>query len=58
MKVKDKENLNNPLKGWKILSAISSMIFHTVQCITNAFLIEAPGDTWVVCCLFESGANV
>ena len=31
MKVKDKEKLNNPLKGWRILSAISSMVFHTVQ---------------------------
>ena len=31
MKVKDKENFNNPLKGWRILSAISSMVFHTVQ---------------------------
>ena len=30
MKVKDKEKLNNPLKGWQILSAISSMVFHTV----------------------------
>ena len=30
IKVKDKENLNNPLKGWRILSAISSMVFHTV----------------------------
>ena len=27
MKVKDKEKLNNPLKGWRILSAISSMVF-------------------------------
>ena len=31
MKVKDKEKFNNPLKGWRILSAISSMVFHTVQ---------------------------
>ena len=31
MKVKDKEKLNNPLKGWQILSAISSMVFDTVQ---------------------------
>ena len=31
MEVKDKEKLNIPLKGWKILSAISSMVFHTVQ---------------------------
>ena len=34
MKLKDKEKLNNPLKGWQILSAISSMVFHTVQCLT------------------------
>ena len=33
MKVKDKEKLNNPLKGWQILSAISSMVFHTVYWI-------------------------
>ena len=32
MKVKDKEKLHNPLKGWRILSAISSIVFHTVQC--------------------------
>ena len=31
MKVKDKENLNDPLQGWQILSAISSMAFHTVH---------------------------
>ena len=31
MKVKDKEKFNNPLKGWQILSAISSMVFHTVH---------------------------
>jgi hypothetical protein len=31
MKLKDKEKLNNPLEGWQILSAISSMVFHTVQ---------------------------
>ena len=31
MKVKDKEKLNNPLKGWRILSTISSMVFHTVH---------------------------
>ena len=31
MTVKDKEKLNNPLKGWQILNAISSMVFHTVQ---------------------------
>ena len=30
MKVKDKEKLNNPLKSRQILSAISSMVFHTV----------------------------
>ena len=30
MKLKDKEKLNNPLKGWQILSSISSMVFHTV----------------------------
>ena len=30
MKVKDKEKLNNPLEGWQILSAISSMFF--TQC--------------------------
>ena len=28
MKVKDKERLNNPLKAWQILSAISSIVFH------------------------------
>ena len=32
MKLKDKEKLNNPLKGWQILSSISSMVFHTVHC--------------------------
>ena len=31
MKVKDKEKLNNPLKGWQILSANSSMFFYTVH---------------------------
>ena len=31
MKVKDKEKLNNPLKGWKIPNAISSMVLHTVH---------------------------
>ena len=31
MKVKDKEKLNNPLKGWQILSSISSVVFHTVH---------------------------
>ena len=31
MKVKDKEKFNYPLRGWQILSAISSMVFHTVQ---------------------------
>ena len=31
MKVKDKEKLNNPMKGWQILSAISSMVFHKVD---------------------------
>ena len=30
MKVKDKEKFNNSLKGWQILSSISSMVFHTV----------------------------
>ena len=30
MKVKDKEMLNNPLKGWQIVSAISSIVVHTV----------------------------
>ena len=35
MKVKDKEKLNNPLKGWQILSAISSMVFHTVHWVTK-----------------------
>ena len=29
--MKDKEKLNNPIKGWGGLSAISSMVFHTVQ---------------------------
>ena len=29
MKVKDKERLKNPLKGWP--SYISSMVFHTVH---------------------------
>jgi hypothetical protein len=32
MEVKDKEKFNIPLKGWKILSAISSMVFPTVHC--------------------------
>jgi hypothetical protein len=36
MKLKDKEKLNNPLKGWQILSAISSMVFYTVQWRTLA----------------------
>ena len=31
MKLKDKEKLTNPLKGWPILSSISSMVFHTVS---------------------------
>ena len=31
MEVKDKEKWNNALKGWKTLSAISSMVFHTVH---------------------------
>ena len=31
MKGKDKEKLNNPLKGSQILSSISSMAFHIVQ---------------------------
>jgi hypothetical protein len=31
MNVKDKEKLNNPLNGWQFLSAISSMVFHTVH---------------------------
>ena len=31
MKVKDKEKLNNPLNGWQTLSAISSIVFHTVD---------------------------
>ena len=31
MKVEDKEKLNDPTKGWQIVSAISSMVFHTVQ---------------------------
>ena len=35
MKVKDKEKLNNPLEGWRNLSAISSMVFHTVHCVKN-----------------------
>ena len=38
MKVKDEEKLNNPLKGWQILSAISSMVFHTVHCEEKAGL--------------------
>ena len=29
MKVKGKDKLNNPLKGWQIVSAISLMVFHT-----------------------------
>ena len=33
MKVKDKEKMNNPLKGSQIISAISSMVFHTMHCI-------------------------
>ena len=32
MIVKYKENLNSPLKGWPVLSAIYSMVFHSVQC--------------------------
>ena len=36
MKVKDKEKLNIPLKGWQVLSAIFSMIFHTVQCMPTS----------------------
>ena len=31
MKVNDKEKLNNPLKGWQNLSAISLMVLYTVQ---------------------------
>ena len=30
----DKEKLNNPLKGWQILSFISLMVFHRLQCAT------------------------
>jgi hypothetical protein len=37
MKVKDKEKLNNPLKDWQILSSISSMVFHTVQCSVSPY---------------------
>ena len=32
MNVKDKEKLNNPMKGWQILNAISLMVFCTVHC--------------------------
>ena len=35
MKVKYKEKLNYPLKGWQILSAISSMYFHTVHWVLH-----------------------
>ena len=31
VKVKDKEQLNNPMKGCQILNAISSLVFHTVH---------------------------
>ena len=31
IKVKDKKKLNNPLKGWQILSSNSSMVFHIVH---------------------------
>ena len=60
MKVKDKEKLNNPLKGWRILSAISSMVFHTVhwgevkgiksylQCIEGAKIWQKPlSSSWL-----------
>ena len=40
MKVKDKEKLNNPLKGWQILSSISSMVFHTVQWAALTYVIH------------------
>ena len=36
MKVKDKEKLNSPMKGWQILNASSLMGFHTVECKASA----------------------
>ena len=42
MNVKEKEKLNNHLKGWQILSAISSMVFHTVHWPPNII----PKDSW------------
>ena len=44
MKVKYKEKLTNPLKGWRIPSAISSMVFHTVQCG-----MKADASSYLVC---------
>ena len=40
LKVKDKEKLNNPTKGWQILSTISSMVFHTVQWANSLLIIQ------------------
>ena len=40
MKVEDKGKLNNPLKGWQVLNAISSMVFHTVNCATPHLLLK------------------
>ena len=47
MKVKDKEKLNDPLEGWQILSAISSMVFHTVQCGRNIFIQKSRDEKLV-----------
>ena len=46
MKAKDKEKFNNPLKGWQILSAISSMVFHTLQCDTKRLLCTISFLDW------------
>ena len=40
MKVGDKEKLNNPMKGWLFLNAISIMVFCTVQCVTCHMEVE------------------
>ena len=49
--VKDKEEFNNPLKGWQILSAIFKMVFHTVHLADSVIELLCPFVCVSVCAI-------
>ena len=51
MSVKDAEKLNNTLKIWPILNAMSFMVFHRVHCSKSVLTNSSPA--WILILMFH-----